>query len=114
MFYGVEASADVQLASPLVAEFGTDYVHGRLSATGEPLPRIPPLRLRGGLRYQRNAFQAGGEVIGATRQDRVGSGEEPTDGYLLLELFGSYSLRSIPLPRGSTTRPTSSIEIICR
>jgi iron complex outermembrane receptor protein len=81
----------VQLSARWFGEFGADYVRGTLSAAGEPLPRMPPLRLRGGLRYQFNAFQAGGEVIGATRQDRVGSGEEPTDGYALLRLFGSYS-----------------------
>jgi iron complex outermembrane receptor protein len=55
------------------------------------LPRIPPFRLRGGLRYQYNAFQAGGEVVGVAKQDRVYGAEEPTDGYALLKLFGSYS-----------------------
>ena len=90
VLYGVEAHADVQLSSTLQAEFGADYVRGTLD-TGEPLPRMPPFRLRGGLRYQKNALQAGGEVIGTATQDRVGDGEEPTDGYVLLKLFGSYS-----------------------
>jgi iron complex outermembrane receptor protein len=58
----------------------------------EPLPRIPPLRFRGGLRYQRNAFQAGGEMTAAAKQDRVFSTETETDGYQLLKLFASYSI----------------------
>jgi iron complex outermembrane receptor protein len=81
----------VQVLEGLVAELGVDYVRGSLDATGEPLPRIPPLRLRGGLRYQRNAFQTGGEVIGTAKQDRVFGAEEPTAGYGLLKLYASYS-----------------------
>ena len=71
MLQGVEAHADVSVTSQLVAELGLDYVRGTLKDTDEPLPRIPPLRFRGGLRYQRNAFQAGGEVVAAAKQDRV-------------------------------------------
>ena len=56
-----------------------------------PLPRIPPFRVRGGLRYQRNAFQAGGEVVAAAKQDRVFGAETPTDGYTTFKLFGAYS-----------------------
>ena len=88
---GVEAHADVQLVQGLFAEGGVDYVRGSLKATNDPLPRIPPLRVRGGLRYQRNALQVGGEVIAASEQDRVFGTEEPTDGYALLKLFSSYS-----------------------
>ena len=69
---GVEAHTDVQITSRFVAEVGLDYVRGALSSDGDlPLPRIPPLRLRGGLRYQHNAFQAGAEVVGAADQERV-------------------------------------------
>jgi iron complex outermembrane recepter protein len=66
-------------------------VRGSLSGSGDPLPRMPPFKFRGGLRYQRDAFQAGGSVIAAATQDRVFGTEEPTDGYTLLRLFASYS-----------------------
>ena len=66
-------------------------MHASVKATDEPLPRIPPFRFRGGLRYQHNAFQAGGEVVAAAKQDRVSSIEEPTGGYTLLKLFAAYS-----------------------
>jgi iron complex outermembrane recepter protein len=52
---------------------------------------MPPLRGRIGLRYQRNAFQAGGDVTLAATQDRISGQETPTDGYGLLRLFASYS-----------------------
>jgi iron complex outermembrane receptor protein len=89
---GIEAHADVSLTSNLYVEFGLDYVRGTLEDGGQPLPRIPPLRFRGGLRYQRNAFQAGGDVTAAASQDRIFETETPTAGYELLRLFASYSL----------------------
>jgi iron complex outermembrane recepter protein len=101
---GIEAHADVELAAGLVAEFGFDLVRGELRSTGEPLPRIPPMRFRGGLRYQTGAFQAGGEIISAARQDRVFGEETPTDGYNLLKLFASYSFGSGPVVNTITAR----------
>jgi iron complex outermembrane receptor protein len=89
---GIEAHSDVQLTSQLALELGLDYVRGSLADTHEPLPRIPPLRFRGGLRYQRNAFQAGGEVTAAATQDRLFVTETATDGYQLLRLYSAYSI----------------------
>ena len=80
---GVEVHTDLELGQGLFAELGFDFVRGELRDTNEPLPRIPPARFIGGLRYQRNAFQAGGEVIAAAKQDRVYGAETPTDGYTL-------------------------------
>jgi iron complex outermembrane receptor protein len=88
---GVEAHADISLAKGLFAELGFDLVRGELRDTGDPLPRMPPSRFIGGLRYQANTFQAGGEVVAAAKQDRVFGEETPTDGYNLLKLFASYS-----------------------
>jgi iron complex outermembrane receptor protein len=91
---GVEAHADVRLSSTLTAEAGIDYVRGTVTATGEFLPRMPPFRGRTGLRYQRNAFQAGGDVVAVATQDRVSGLETRTDGYGLVKLFASYSVQS--------------------
>jgi iron complex outermembrane receptor protein len=91
---GVESHADFQVTSNLAVELGLDYIRGTLKDSDEPLPRIPPLRFRGGLRYQRNAFQAGGEVTATAKQDRLFSTETPTDGYQLLRLYSSYSFAS--------------------
>jgi iron complex outermembrane receptor protein len=91
---GIESHMDFQLTSAVVVEAGLDYVRSSLKASENPLPRIPPLRFRGGLRYQLNAFQAGGEIVGTAKQDRVSGAEEPTDGYFLLKLFTSYSFQT--------------------
>jgi iron complex outermembrane receptor protein len=72
-------------------ELGADYVRGTVKDTDEPLPRIPPFRFRGGVRYQYNALQVGGEVTATAKQDRVFSTETETDGYQLLRLFGAYT-----------------------
>jgi iron complex outermembrane receptor protein len=89
---GIEGHLDTALGGGLALELGLDYVRGDLTSTHEALPRIPPLRVRTGLRYQKNAFQVGGEVVSAAKQDRVyGTTETPTDGYNLLKLFASYT-----------------------
>jgi iron complex outermembrane receptor protein len=94
LLHGFEAHADFQLTSRLFAEGGVDYVRGTLTSADQPLPRIPPMRGRFGLRYQQNAFQAGGEVVAAAKQDRISGAETATDGYTLLKLFASYSFTS--------------------
>jgi iron complex outermembrane receptor protein len=90
LLQGIEVHADFAVTSRLFVELGADYVRGALD-DDTPLPRMPPFRARGGVRYQYAGFQAGGEVIGAATQDRVSGAEEPTDGYTLLKLFTSYS-----------------------
>ena len=67
---GVEGHADISLGRGFDVELGMDYVRGDLADTDTPLPRIPPFRFRGGLTYQRNAFQAGGEIVAVSEQDR--------------------------------------------
>ena len=88
---GIEAHADVEPLSGLLAEITYDFVRGAVSATDDPLPRMPPFRVIGGIRYQKNAFQIGGNVTHAGAQRRVFDIEEPTPGYTLLKIFGSYS-----------------------
>jgi len=88
---GAELHGDVQVTSRIFADFGLDYVRGDLLDPDAPLPRIPPFRARGSVRYQVGAFNAGGEVTGVSAQDRVFGDETPTDGYGLLKLFSSYS-----------------------
>ena len=91
---GVEAHADVDVTAGLHLEFGVDTVHGSLRDSGEPLPRIPPVRFIGGLQYHRDALQVGAQVVSALEQDRVYDTETTTAGYTTLRLFGAYSLQA--------------------
>jgi iron complex outermembrane receptor protein len=91
---GVEAHADFAITSQLFAEVGADYVRGAVKDSDDALPRIPPFRVRGGLRYQYQGFQVGGQVVRVANQDRVFGIEEPTDGYGLLKLLASYSFQT--------------------
>lgn len=101
---GIEFHGDVHLMQPLIAEFTFDMVRAELKGSGDPLPRIPPMRAIAGLRYQRDAFQAGGEMVFAAKQDRVFGEETETDGYTLLKLFASYSFHRAGLVHTLTAR----------
>jgi iron complex outermembrane receptor protein len=110
--YGIESHMDVMLNSLVTVEGGLDYVRGDLTAIDKPLPRMPPLRGRLGLRLQRNAFQAGIDGTFTAKQDRIHTietdggtvGETATDGYNLLKLFASYSFGSNRMANTITVR----------
>lgn len=91
---GVEGHADVDLTQGFHLELGLDTVRGTLRGEGAPLPRMPPVRFTGGLRFHRNALQAGAQVVAAARQDRIYTIETETPGYTTLRLFGAYSLQT--------------------
>ena len=101
---GIEAHADVNLTGEVVVEGGVDYVRATNTLLDAPLPRIPPFRVRGGLRYQRNAFQAGGEVVATADQDRVFGAETPTSGAAVLKFYGAYSWPTGPAVSTITAR----------
>jgi iron complex outermembrane receptor protein len=104
LLQGIELHSDFDLGRGVGAELGADYVRGELRATGEPLPRIPPFRFRGGLHYRTGGFQGGGEIIAVSKQDRIFGAETPTDGYQLLRLFGSYSFVNADVVHTFTAR----------
>ena len=88
---GVEAHADIDIARGLHVELGFDSVRGTLRDSGDPLPRIPPVRVTSGLRYHRNALQLGAQLVTVADQNRVYDIETPTPGYGVVKLFGAYS-----------------------
>ncbi len=96
---GMESHVDVKVHPLVWVEGGLDYVRGELTGLDTPMPRIPPLRGRAGVRVEKNGFQAGGEGIFTAKQDRIYAlgfsgttiGETPTDGYNLLKVYAAYS-----------------------
>ncbi|PJI89217.1 TonB-dependent receptor [Sphingomonas koreensis] len=86
-YYGIEGeisatllrAGDFSLSGNLVA----DYVNAELG-NGSPVPRIPPLRVLGGLDASYNGFGGRVEVEHSTRQSRVASFETETPAFTLV------------------------------
>ncbi len=70
-----------------------DYVKAVDRSRGQPLPRIPPLRLTTGLEYALGQWNAGADVAHARAQDDVSPNELPTDGYTLVNASLGYTFK---------------------
>jgi len=92
-YYGFEAEASVKLAQlggyALNVDGVADYVHATVTGAG-PAPRIPPLRLLGGLEAQGDRLTARAEVEHVFAQDRIATTETPTDGFTLVNASLSF------------------------
>ncbi len=87
--YGFEAQAEVVLARPgpwsITAEGLIDYVRTTIAGSG-PAPRIPPLRVKGGLHAKSPHLDFGAEVEHSTKQDRVAAFETATPSFTLVNV----------------------------
>ena len=84
----------------VVFEGVPDYVEATIKEEGGgPVPRIPPLRLLGGLEAQSGRFEARVEAEHVFEQDRVAAFETPTDAFTLVNA----SLTFRPLGRNNPT-----------
>jgi iron complex outermembrane receptor protein len=98
-FRGFEAQGRFRLSErggSLDLELKLDYVHAHDRATGQPLPRIAPLRLGVALDYRRERFGARVDVVRARGQDRVVQAERASDGYTLVNATLSYRFGAQP------------------
>jgi iron complex outermembrane receptor protein len=95
-FFGGEGSAEFDIIHRgrhhLLVEGWGDYVRAELESTGDPLPRIPPLRVGTRLRYNGGTIRADLGLTTVTTQDRVGPMEEATEGYSILDMSVGYRL----------------------
>ena len=86
-YYGFEAQGTVTLAtfgaSKIVADGVADYVHADITNVG-PAPRIPPLRLLGGLAFNSPMFDVRGEVERVARQNRISTFDTSTAGFTMV------------------------------
>ena len=93
--YGIEAEVRIELidlsAGHIHTRLFTDFVRGEDRNTGNPLPRIPPLRYGIGLHYSYDRVEAGIEAAFYNDQDRIAPNELPTDSYTLLSAEVSYA-----------------------
>ncbi len=85
-YYGLEGDLSARLAR--IGDYAInfdllgDYVHAS-QGNGDPVPRIPPLRVLGGLEAQSSLLTARVEVEHVWAQDRIAAFETPTAGYTL-------------------------------
>ena len=86
-YYGFEVQGTLTLAklgdSRIVADGLADYVHAQIKDVG-PAPRIPPLRLLGGLGVDTPKIDVRGEVEWVDDQQRIAAFETATDGFTLV------------------------------
>jgi iron complex outermembrane receptor protein len=73
-----------------------DYVHATDLDTGEPLPRITPLRHSASLNYQSEKWSASVEGQRVEAQDRIAPFETATPGYTFLNATVGYKFRVGP------------------
>ena len=89
VFKGFEASGSVEAfgwdGGSLRFDAAADYTHARIKNLG-PVPRIPPLRIRGGSDLRLGDLTLRAEVEWNASQDRVGAFENPTDAFTLVNL----------------------------
>ncbi len=93
VFKGFEASGSLRAATwddgSLSFDAGADYTHARIRDV-RPVPRIPPLRMRGGSEVRFGALRLRGEVEWNASQKRVGTFEDPTDSFTLVNLSADW------------------------
>ncbi len=88
-FTGTELNLDVTAHKYLNVLASLDYVNAQLK-TGQPLPRIAPLRARFGLDLHKGNFSLRPEFVAVGRQDRLFTNETPTAGYGTANVTASY------------------------
>lgn len=98
-FRGVEADAQWRAyegaAGRLVLELRGDYTRAKNRDTGEPLPRIAPMRIGGAIAFQRGGLSARLDLLRAARQSRTATNELPTDGYTMVNATIAHRLRVV-------------------
>lgn len=104
-YTGLELEASVRLAQigsvTLNADGVADWVRATIEGAG-PAPRIPPLRLLGGLEAQGSRVHGRIEVEWTAEQDRLAAFETPTRGFTLVNA----SLQVRPLKNNRNTSLT--------
>lgn len=92
--WGVEFQASKRLASfgssNLSVDGVADYTRAKISSGGGNAPRIPPLRLLGGVELTNASFDLRGEVEWSDDQTKTAIFETPTDGFTLVNASATW------------------------
>jgi iron complex outermembrane recepter protein len=92
--WGVEFQAAARLGSLGGFDFGVDgvvdYTRAKISDGGGNVPRIPPLRLLGGVELTSGHFDLRSEVEYSDDQNRIAAFETPTEGFTLVNASATW------------------------
>lgn len=92
--WGVEFQASKRLASfgssNLSVDGVADYNRAKISSGGGNVPRIPPLRLLGGVELTNARFDLRGEVEFSDNQTKTATFETPTNGFTLVNASATW------------------------
>lgn len=100
-FTGVEASGNARLLDgqhKVDLGLRADYVEAENTSTGEPLPRIAPMRVGATLGWNLAAWNASLGMDRYAKQDRVPDGQTETDGYTLWNATLNYNSKMNGMP----------------
>ncbi|WBH17106.1 TonB-dependent receptor [Sphingomonas radiodurans] len=93
-YYGVEGEVSATIVNTgtfrLDANVVADYVNAELSNDGGPLPRIPPLRVLGGLSAAAGSISGRLEAEHITAQNNIAAFETPTKDFTLVNATLSF------------------------
>lgn len=96
-FYGIEVESSTRVfqaqGHAVDLSLGGDYTHARNADTGEPLPRISPLRLMAAVDWKHGPWDAGVSVTKAFSQHRQPEDDTPTIGYYTLDTHAGYRFK---------------------
>lgn len=102
---GLEAEAEYEFLTNLLAYGGLTYTYGQNVTAGEPFRRIPPLNGRVGLTYQAGGWWGRAELLYAGAQTRLAQGDKDdnriakggTPAWRVLNLNGGYRWKLVTL-----------------
>ena len=93
-YYGFEASASAVVARfgnfDLVADGVADYVRAKINDGGGAVPRIPPLRLLGGLKAHSDNLDLRAELEWSASQNKTAAFETPTEGFTMVNATAAW------------------------
>jgi outer membrane receptor protein involved in Fe transport len=88
--WGIELDLETIFANWWTLFTTVSYTEGDNNITNEPLPLIPPLKGRIGVRYQQPRWWAEGAARIVSRQDRLPEGEEANPGFTIFDIRAGY------------------------
>jgi len=93
-YYGFEAAASVVFARAggfdFIADGVADYVRAKIDDGGGAIPRIPPLRLLGGLKAHSDNLDLRAEVEWSASQNKIAAFETPSDSFTMVNATAAW------------------------